>query len=407
MLRRPIDQAALADRAVIPPEQQAWFTSRADAPEVPSTTPAREAADAIVILVTIDSLRADFVAKASEQVAPALTAMRDGGVDFTHARAAGSQTACSITALFMGKYFSQQRWGDIDSGGRTWPTPDKSPRFPALLTAHGVKTVLFDVLPSYHGLVEGFSEVVPFMRSHRAISASEIANGVVKRLGQKPAGPVFMYGHVMDVHSPYGLGRGTPRDRYRQQISSVDKQIERIRQAIEDNGLAARTTLIVSADHGEAFGEHGMTFHGQSVFDELLRVPLLVEHPSFPPQRVDAAVSLIDVGPTVLDLFGVATPGTFMGQSLAPVLRGEPAHFTRPIVAENHLLQAMIFPDDVKVIRDLRFGAHRAFDLRRDPGELVDRIADARLDPTGRLALMGAFFRAHALGGDYVTPYRR
>ncbi len=213
-LRRPIDQTALADRAVVPPEQRAWFAPRDGLSDVPSTTPSRDAAEAIVILITVDSLRADFVAeKSNDRIAPALALLRDEGVYFSRARAAGAQTACSLSALFMGKYFSQQRWGDLDAGGRTWPSIDPSPRFPALLGAHGVKTVLFDVLPTYRGITGGFSEVVPLRRSHRNVSALEIANGVIKHLEAKPEGALFMYGHVMDVHPLHGSGFGRPEHR--------------------------------------------------------------------------------------------------------------------------------------------------------------------------------------------------
>src|SRR5690606_37613960 len=106
--------------------------------------------------------------------------------------------------------------------------------------------------------------------------------------------------------------------------------------------IADRTVMVVFSDHGEAFGEHGLQEHSRSLYEIMVRVPLIIHVPGVAPRAVDASVSLIDLGPTVLDLAGVATPGRMMGESLVPFLRGEAPVLTRPIVLEGRLKRALV-----------------------------------------------------------------
>lgn len=169
----------------------------------------------------------------------------------------------------------------------------------------------------------------------------------------------------------------------------------------------SRTLLIVSADHGEAFGEHDSRAHGTTLYDEVLRVPLLFAFPGATPRRVDEQVTLLDVGPTVLDVFGLPTPGYMMGQSLAPFLRGESPVLTRPILAENRLVQAWITRDGKNLIWDTQSGRKELYDLEADPTEL-DNLADDAAALAQPLADPRAFVETHRLRKDgYRTPYVR
>jgi arylsulfatase A-like enzyme len=107
------------------------------------------------------------------------------------------------------------------------------------------------------------------------------------------------------------------------------------------------------------------------------------------PRVSTTPVSLIDVGPTLLDLFGVQTPATFMGESLVPELRGTSTKFTRPIAAETRLRQTIVFADGMKAIRDLNNGGRELYDLKSDPGERHNLVE--RGDPK-YLALVDLFF---------------
>jgi arylsulfatase A-like enzyme len=168
--------------------------------------------------------------------------------------------------------------------------------------------------------------------------------------------------HYLETHSPYFAGNkgDAPFTRYLAEASIVDGYLGRLRKEIVDLGLADRTVIIVAADHGEAFGEHQTWFHAVSVYEELLRVPLLIHVPGVAARRVDTPVTLMDLGPTILDLFGQTTPGSYMGQSLVPFLRGQSPTLTRPIAAETGRLQRNLI-DDADPRSEVRLRETRAF----------------------------------------------
>jgi arylsulfatase A-like enzyme len=92
---------------------------------------------------------------------------------------------------------------------------------------------------------------------------------------------------------------------------------------LEDRNILDETIVVITADHGEAFGEHGRFGHHPYLYDELLRVPLIVHAPGIEPRTIDQQVSLLDLGPTLYDLLDIETPDAVQGTSFAPLLRGE------------------------------------------------------------------------------------
>jgi arylsulfatase A-like enzyme len=204
-----------------------------------------------------------------------------------------------------------------------------------------------------------------------------------------------------------GRRKGKQFDRYLSEVAVVDTQLRRVLDMLADTGLDQRTVLIITADHGEAFGEHGNKTHGTTLYEEEIRVPLMIRTPSRFAARIDQLISLLDLGPTVLDLFNQATPGHYMGQSLKPFLVGETPKLTRPVASEGRLKQAMIFPDGIKVIYDTRKRTSEVYDLTRDPGE-QDDLSDDEAIASEPVARLRAFFEAHTLKRDgYEPPYVR
>jgi arylsulfatase A-like enzyme len=112
---------------------------------------------------------------------------------------------------------------------------------------------------------------------------------------------------------------------YEEGLSFVDQRLARTFEALEAARLPKGTVVVFTADHGEAFGEDGHLYHGQSLNDAVLRVPLIVRAPGklTGGKVVRGSVSLVDVLPTVLDLVGVPVPARLDGRSLLPMVRGE------------------------------------------------------------------------------------
>lgn len=165
--------------------------------------------------------------------------------------------------------------------------------------------------------------------------------------------------------------------------------------------------MILSADHGEAFGGHGTTYHAATLCEELIHVPFIVTGPSIARRRRDVLASLVDVGPTVLDLFGVATPGHFQGEPLVPVLTDREKELTRPLIAESGRKIRAIRLGDFKVIDDQHNGTLQLFDLTRDPAELHDLSEDEPDVARRGASPLRSFFGVHALKKEgYELPYR-
>jgi arylsulfatase A-like enzyme len=161
--------------------------------------------------------------------------------------------------------------------------------------------------------------------------------------------------------------------------------------AIEAAPWADRTVVILTADHGEALGDHGMSWHGSELWESLVRVPLVVYVPGVQPRRVAARRSHIDLAPTMLALMGItAPPGELSGQSLMPEIEGvagaeadRDVYIDMPIGPFNQTRRALISGPGAGV-KLLHFGGaqYQLFDLAVDPQERNDLHRDKdRLAP--------------------------
>jgi arylsulfatase A-like enzyme len=396
------------------PSPSPWDEDRSRSPPIPPTTPPLLPPDAVVVLITIDAVRGDAVNDpANDPLFPTLTELKRDGVVFTHASAPGTQTPLSLGTLFSGLYFSELRWTN-HGGGSTrylYPADDPAPRFPALLSEHGVRTSSYGglvFLDGEFGVIRGFQEESVVVEGRTHAKAAQLIDPLLARLEHAGTGPLFLYTHLMDPHWPYDRGRrdGTDYERYLSEIAVADAAVGRVLRRLE-SGFGKRWALIVSADHGEAFGDHQTTDHSKTLYEELLHVPLLARSPLFRPRTIDERVGLVDLGPTILDLFGVETPATFNGQSLVPLLAGGTRVFTRPLLAEGRLRRALTQPDGFKVIDDPRRKVVEAYDLAVDPGETrnVFDAEPARSDAA--LSALRAFFAVHTLRAKgYEPPYK-
>jgi len=329
------------------------------------------------------------------------------------ARAAAPATATSLTAMFVGKYYSSTYWSKV--GSVVTPRKDATPRLGELLKRGGVSSTF--VNPLWGRKYErrgkrprGYGFERRLNTKHKFGPAPELVDLLLDELQRKSGGPRFIYVHFVDPHAPYKPTRkgGEPFDGYLAEISAVDRELKRVVDYLESSGLAERTVLIVGADHGEAFGEHGYKFHAYCVYEEVVRIPLMVKGPGIRPRVVDTPVTLMDIMPTVLDLFGVETPGYAMGESLVPFLRGETPALTRPIAVDSgRRMQALYFPNGYKVITDLKRGTVEVYDLKTDPEEAWD-ISERGPEVERIIAAQRAFFQEHTLKRPgWKPPWRK
>lgn len=360
-----------------------WFKSRRNAPAVPAQRLPGKASAPIVILLTIDALRSDIVVHAKHRSAvPNLRAMAKRSTNFGRVWSPASCTGPTLKQLFLGVHFSQFVKG-VNPG----------PYFPALLERAGVHTThlrTHKVLARGEGIAEGFN--VERNIGWHAVSEKVVAE-VLAELDTNAKGPRFIYSHILDAHAPYDRG-GKMRNQkkaYIAEVTIVDAAIGALRAALAERKLTDRTYLIVSADHGEAFMEHGRRYHARTMYEEMIRVPLLIEGPGVKPGFVKRAITLLDLPPTILNLFDLPTPGHYMGESLIPFLRGETPKLTRPVAADAHNeIRVMLFDERMKAIIDYRQGTEELYDLKKDPKE-KHNLAE-RADAASYFATLREYF---------------
>jgi len=388
-----------------------WFRDRSRHPPVPSTRAFRPSGSPIVLLLTVEAMRADVLERGKyKPVLPELHRLRVASAYFTGARAATSATTTSLASVFTCRYYSSLRWSKLGDSRVT--LTDDAPRFPELLAQAGVRTVhlaTYGRLRAANGVGRGFQEERWIPEGPRR--SVEVVDRLLADLDANLRGPYFAYAHFDDSHAPYDRAgkQGKPFDRYVREIGLFDAQLARLRRHLEERGLAERTVLVVAGDHGEAFGEHGTNFHARTVYDEELRVALLVHVPGQPPLETSLPVTLLDLGPTILDLFGVATPGACLGESLAPLVAGEPPRLTRPIGFDTgRRLQGLVFPDGMKTILDLRQGVAEVYDLKTDPEERENLAEGGAPRVEAALEATRLFFEVHRRqDAGYEAPWQQ
>lgn len=239
---------------------------------------------------------------------------------------------------------------------------------------------------------EGAVDVGP---SNKDISAPRIVPRAIAKLEAlaKSKQRFAMMVHLSEPHSTYMEHEGWPitergtaglEQKYDYEIAFTDEWIGKLLDALDAAKLAENTMVVVIADHGEAFGVHSMAgdrmfFHGQTLYNELIHVPMMFRLPGAAPRVADDVVQLIDLAPTIVDVIGAQAPKSWQGRSVRAALAGEtlppkPAFAQLlPAPAWNHDARAMISGDgNYKVYFRKSDSRWEIYDLKKDPKETKD-----------------------------------
>ncbi|MES1172611.1 MAG: sulfatase-like hydrolase/transferase [Bacteroidota bacterium] len=350
--------------------------------------PARPDAD--VVVITVDALRADHLGAAGytrHPTTPQIDKLAARSVRFAHAYAQAPHTSFSVASMLTGKYFPTlarlapaEVHDPIGSVLRqySWHTAGFYP--PAIFFVDAQK------LKAYADSNFSF-EYVKF----EYLEAQQRVDQVIRYFDDEKPKRAFVWVHFFEPHEPYvahpefPFGAGDI-DRYDSEIAYVDAAIGRLLGYLNQHRPGA--VVMLAADHGEEFDEHGGRYHGSSLFDEQIRVPLMISVPGVPARVVERPVELIDIAPTVLGLLDIPIPARMRGTNLGPWLATPPADEARlpPAFAEVEDKRMIVFGRE-KLICDLNWGYCAYHDLTVDPGERRN-MADERPDRAAALRAM-------------------
>ena len=355
-----------------------------------------------LLLIVIDTLRADHLSAYgyARDTSPNISALADRGTLFLDAVSAASFTMPSMASLLTSRLPYEHRvrqhpsrlaQGELTLAEvlrRAGYVTGGVVRNPLLIRKWGFDQGFgfYDAIQSslLYGAEHPLFLLEVFERFRRASRNAEgTTESAVRWLRRHRKDPFFLWVHFFDPHFPYnppppyddvfsprpatayeklprgyrsgelkpddvGVGAVTRDElfegvvQYDGEIAYVDRHVGRLLDTLNQFGMSERTLVVLTSDHGEAFGEHGVTFeHGFNTYEELMHVPLLIAWPLrvAPGRRVQTQVSLIDVAPTVLDLLGSPIPPSMRGRSLVPLLVAAAAEWeAQPAYGENHPL---------------------------------------------------------------------
>ena len=349
--------------------------------EVASSGPAGRTLDfrrRDLLLVTVDALRADHLGAYgyTRPTTPALDALAREGVVFEHAYAPTPHTSYSVTSLMTGKYMRPLLLQDTGQDSDTWA---------GLLRTYGYRTAAF--YPPAIFFIDPH-RFAPFQNSFLGFEYRwvEFAEGekrltqVRKYLDEAPDDkPLFVWVHLFSPHEPYEAHPEFPFgdrdvDRYDSEIAAADRTVGEIVKAFRQKRPQA--AVIVTADHGEEFGEHGGRYHGTSVHEEQVRVPMILAAPgAISPRRVREPVQTIDLLPTVLSALEIPRPPRVRGRDLGGLVTGSAAEAKGLAFSETDE-QVMLAEGSLRLLCQRRVGACQLFDVATDPHQQKDLARD-------------------------------
>ncbi|HIL80101.1 MAG TPA: hypothetical protein EYG54_02430 [Myxococcales bacterium] len=369
----------------------------------------RDRSDLNVLFVLIDTLRSDRLSGYGYErpTSPALDYLAQTGVRFDRHSAQSSWTKSSMASLWTGLYpIRTDVLRHVDAIPEAAVLPAEILRDAGFTTAGLWRNGW--VAPNF-GFGQGFEiyqspigQQAPATMRSEAIAGRidgtdiDIVFTAKEFLSSNQDTPWFLYLHFMDVHQyisteETALFGSDYSDSYDNAILWTDSQLGEILMEIYRLGLGKKTLVVVVSDHGEAFGEHGAEGHARDLFAEVTRTPFILSFPFrlSPGGVVEGPTENIDVWPTLLDMLGLPGLEDPDGESLAPLLLGQPAKprsdmgFAQldrnwgKIESEESPLIA-VRKGNLRLIHSLEFPTRDLlFDVDLDPGE-HRQIADGQ-----------------------------
>jgi arylsulfatase A-like enzyme len=327
---------------------------------------------------------------------PRIDRFKERAIWFRNAYSTAPSTRFALSQIFTGlevPRIPQKRGSGVDY----WLLPEATTLAERLAPA-GYDTVgytLSYVLQHIHDVGQGYRQWTTPWRvdewKETYHDAAELTTTAaleyLKATPQDGSKPYFLFLHYGATHDPYIKHAENPAwdygdepiDLYDSALDYEDAQLGRLFDALDARADTDRTVVLLYSDHGELFGEHGFTKHGNTLYQPDVRVMLLAKMPGAAPRAIDAPTALSDLSATILHLTGLPPDPKSQAWDLVPYMQGAPMP-SRTLFFYGDLWRsgvhfenrAVLLPDGkTKFIRDVSNDQNMLFDLQRDPGELT------------------------------------
>ncbi|MFM2415789.1 MAG: hypothetical protein RL385_512 [Pseudomonadota bacterium] len=382
--------------ALVPAAERRAAPAPPSLPVVVAGTAKVDLRDRDVLIVTVDALRADQLrAYGGRGLTPHMDALAAEGVVFKHAYTPAPHTSYALASMLTAKFVKPV--AELDARPRDHIT------LPDLLRRYGYRTAAF--YPPAIFFVDGARFAPIHERAFGFEYRKEMFASAAERVQQldlymraaTPGHPLFLWVHLFEPHEPYDpppewTARDTARSRYEGEVVEADRafgELVRVFRSHKPQG-----TVILTADHGEEFGEHGGAFHGSTLYDEQVRVPFIWSSPgAVAHNESEVPVELVDIGSTVLATAHVPRDPRMRGDDLSAALAGDDSRGPRYAFAAVED-RAMVMDGTLKVICAASETHCQLFDTALDPAERRNETV-ARPDQVARLrGVLDSFLRS-------------
>ncbi len=346
-----------------------------------------------IFIILLDSLRSDAVDRKvkGRMVMPNLNQWAERNITFTQAQSSSSSTPTSVSAMFTSLPVVAFK------GNFNRMMPKKSPALAEILSQNGYRCLGYSANPNCRsglGHDRGFDKFIEAYKNKKLAMGEKIRKDhpakivnpdvllerVWNDLQSRMTKPVFAYVHLLQPHAPY-----KPPSPYRDmfleaEMPQIDLELKRLAsldskqkldhtwfpvlrahydghchwvdqvvgnflEKIEKHPRFSQSGIIILSDHGEAFGEHRRILHNTTVYEPMIRIPLIMKFPgsSFQSMKIHVPVDLIDIAPTVCGFTGVDSPNLFQGVDLATVVLDPKSFEQRPLLSKALVLPRILF----------------------------------------------------------------
>lgn len=325
-----------------------------------------------IVVVTIDALRADHVSAYGypRKTTPNIDRLAARGARFEHAYCPTPHTSYSVTSMMTGKYMRPLLGMGAGEDSETWA---------GYLRRYGFRTAAFYPPAVFfideHRFRKLKADGLGFEYRKEEFAAPELRRAqIVEYVTSAPRDkPLFLWVHLFEPHEPYvqhpehSFGGEGNVEAYDSEVATADDEVGMIVDAVEKRRPGA--IVIVSADHGEEFGDHGGRYHGTTVYEEQVRVPLVVVAPGVAPSVLSAPVQTIDLLPTTLAALDVPLPARVRGRDLGSVLARKGAEGEQGLAFAETDDYTLLARGDERLVCVRKIASCTLFDVRTDPLE--------------------------------------